>query len=133
MDRFPGDMLIRSRAQVDNLTDTMALEEYWEKHKLEPVENPPRTPEDAIANGPAEQLNGYSKSRSMSAGTNFLSSHHSLSPHHPASTLIDSVKLFGPLIFPLFRAALLRKRILIVTETPVESVCNLGVYIHFGD
>jgi hypothetical protein len=39
---------------------------------------------------------------------------------------MESLKLFGPLIFPLYRAALLRKRILIVTDTPVEFACNLG-------
>lgn len=39
---------------------------------------------------------------------------------------MESVKLFGPLLFPLYRAALLRQRILIVTEAPVEFACNLG-------
>lgn len=62
----------------------------------------------------------------MSATTAFISSHHALTPHHPALTLLRSIKLFGPLIFPLYRAALLRKRILVVTETPVEFSCNLG-------
>jgi hypothetical protein len=62
----------------------------------------------------------------MSTATTFISSHHALIPHHPALTLEESIKTFGPLIFPLYRAALLRKRILIVTETPVEFSCNFG-------
>jgi len=62
----------------------------------------------------------------MSTATNYVRSTHHLTAHHPASTLLHSIKLFGPLIFPLFRAALLRKRILILTEAPVESSCDLG-------
>jgi hypothetical protein len=33
---------------------------------------------------------------------------------------------FGPLIFPLYRAALLRKRILFMGEAPVHGACNYG-------
>ena len=48
-----------------------------------------------------------------------------LSQHHPATALPILFKLFGPLVFPLYRAALLRKRILLVGEAPVEVNCNL--------
>lgn len=65
----------------------------------------------------------------MSTATNYIHSTHHLTPDHPASSLLDSVQLFGPLIFPLFKAALLRKRILILTEAPVEFSCNLGMRI----
>ncbi|RMD42571.1 hypothetical protein DV735_g2545, partial [Chaetothyriales sp. CBS 134920] len=50
---------------------------------------------------------------------------HPLPPHHPAAALLEMVTLFGPLIFPLYRAALLRKRILLLTDAPVESACNM--------
>ena len=33
---------------------------------------------------------------------------------------------FGPLIFPLYKTALLRKRILLVAQAPVELACNFG-------
>jgi len=109
-----------ARAQIDDLKNTTALEEYWDKHKL--------TPSDKEAQPSVEvngrQTNGYRKSRSMSTATTFIPPHHSLMPHHPAITLLDALKDFGPLIFPLYRASLLRKRILIVTDTPVESSCN---------
>ena len=36
------------------------------------------------------------------------------------------VTAFGPLIFPLYKAALLRKRILLVTQAPVEIACKYG-------
>lgn len=47
-----------------------------------------------------------------------------LSPLHPALSLSSFVDIFGPLIFPIYRAALARKRILIITHAPVEPACN---------
>ena len=43
---------------------------------------------------------------------------------HPALQLSYMAHLFGPLIFPLYRAALCRKRILIVTHAPVHMACD---------
>ena len=120
-----------NRAQIEDPKSTTALEEYWEKHRLNPDESPPQTPQDSAEVGSPQRMNGYSKTRAMSTGTNFISSHHSLTPHHPALVLVDSIKLFGPLVFPLYRAALLRKRILIVTDTPVEFACNFGRFKRF--
>ncbi|EXJ61722.1 hypothetical protein A1O7_02151 [Cladophialophora yegresii CBS 114405] len=114
-----------ARAQIDNVTNTAALEEYWDKYRLKPEERSSQTPRDPEGDDPSQRPNGYTNSRSMSTGTTYISTHHSLTPHHPALTLMDSLKLFGPLMFPLYRAALLRKRILIVTDAPVEFACNL--------
>ena len=119
-------VLNASRTQVDDPTDTTALEEYWDKYKLRAEDRSSPTRQDPAEDDPTQRPNGYPKTRSMSTATTFISSHHSLTPHHPALTLIESIKLFGPLIFPLYRAALLRKRVLIVTDTPVEFACNLG-------
>ncbi len=33
---------------------------------------------------------------------------------------------FGPLVFPIYRAALLRKRILISCHAPVRQMCDFG-------
>ena len=49
-----------------------------------------------------------------------------LSPHHPALSLPRLLDTFGPLVYPLYKAALLRKRILMVTQAPVELSCNFG-------
>ncbi|KAJ9605908.1 hypothetical protein H2200_009757 [Cladophialophora chaetospira] len=114
-----------ARAQLESLGNTTALEEYWEKYRLKPEEQPSQVSQDPADDDTSERRNGYTKARAMSSATTFISSHHSLTPHHPALTLIDSIKLFGPLLFPLYRAALLRKRILIVTDAPVEFACNL--------
>lgn len=40
-------------------------------------------------------------------------------------SLAHDLDTFGPLIFPLQRAALLKKSILIITPTPVQPACNL--------
>ncbi|KIX07761.1 uncharacterized protein Z518_02415 [Rhinocladiella mackenziei CBS 650.93] len=108
-----------------NMEDTSALEEYWGKYKPRPGDRPVQTPYDSAEQFSSQQVNGYRKARTMSTATTFISSLHALTPHHPALTLLDSINLFGPLIFPLYRAALLRKRILVVTDTPVEFSCNL--------
>ena len=50
----------------------------------------------------------------------------SLSAYHPALSLPDFLDTFGPLIFPMYKAALLRKRILLAGQAPVELTCNFG-------
>lgn len=50
-----------------------------------------------------------------------------LPSHHPALSLPAFLDAFGPLIFPLYKAALLRKRILLVAQAPVEQTCNFGM------
>ena len=50
----------------------------------------------------------------------------SLDPYHPALSLPSFLDTFGPLVFPLYKAALLRKRILLVGQAPVEQACNFG-------
>lgn len=115
------------RTQIDNLEDTTALEQYWEKFRIRPEEWHEQELDGAGDHiGTQAPTIGYRKSRSMSVATTFLPSYHALMPHHPALTLLESTELFGPLLFPLYRAALLRKRILIVADTPVQPSCNLG-------
>jgi hypothetical protein len=50
-----------------------------------------------------------------------------LSGHHPALSLPSLLNTFGPLVYPLYKAALLRKRILIMNQAPVELACNFGI------
>ncbi|CAK7236389.1 hypothetical protein SCUCBS95973_009591, partial [Sporothrix curviconia] len=68
---------------------------------------------------------GHTRNRSASDGTALLlpPGHH-LSPHHPAWSLTALLDTFGPLVFPIYRAALLRKRILISTHAPVREANN---------
>jgi hypothetical protein len=62
--------------------------------------------------------------RSISDGSLLSAPGHKLSPYHPAYSLTSLLDTFEPLIFPLYRAALLRKRILIVGHAPVRQMCE---------
>lgn len=106
------------------------LEDYWEKNRVKDGD----TAEDADSDSPmlksrprdSPQLNGYRRPRAISDATALRTSDQTLSPHHPAISLPRLISEFGPLIFPLYRAALLRKRILMVGDPPVEQNCNFG-------
>ncbi|KAH8153480.1 uncharacterized protein LAJ45_02293 [Morchella importuna] len=47
-----------------------------------------------------------------------------LEPFHPARSLRGFISLLGPLVWPVWRAAVEGKRILVVTGAPVEKACN---------
>ena len=69
---------------------------------------------------------GHSRLRSASDGAALLAEGQTLSTYHPAWSLPNLLEIFGPLIFPIHRAALLRKRILITAHAPVAEICNFG-------
>lgn len=119
---------------MDNPTDNTPLEEYWNEHKLDDSyqidPQTPRSPEAStdslhISKQRNSDTNGYKGLRSMSTTSVGIVGSHALTPHHPAARLMETLQLFGPLIFPLYRAALLRKRILLVSEAPIEMACNM--------
>ena len=124
-----------ARKMIKNTSDPSPLEKYWDDHRIEPSRAP--VPPDESTDdlfipkkNSQNDANGYQKFRSMSTGSVFSPGMHTLAAHHPAATLIEFLDIFGPLMFPLYRAAILRQRILIVTEAPVEFACNIGAY-HF--
>ena len=113
---------------------TYLLEDYWEKNgmrestaALQPLKDTPL--DSPLLNfkpsraGPGK---GHARNRSASDGTALIPPGHRLSPFHPAWSLTSLLDTFGPLIFPIHRAALLRKRILISCHAPVHEVCNFG-------
>ncbi|KAH8902548.1 hypothetical protein BR93DRAFT_887146 [Coniochaeta sp. PMI_546] len=108
---------------------TDILEKYWKEHGArdtttpQPLRESPLT--SPIANSkPSRPGEGHTRNRSASDGTALIPPGHRLSPYHPAWSLTKLLETFGPLIFPIHRAALLRKRILISTHAPVHEVCN---------
>ncbi|KAK3391739.1 hypothetical protein B0T20DRAFT_456172 [Sordaria brevicollis] len=121
---------IASKLVVDR-QQTHLLEDYWAQNGIRDGAHPPPLPEAALDSpalsykggrpGPGK---GHSRNRSASDGTVLGSSSHRLSPYHPAWSLTSLLDTFGPLIFPIHRAALLRKRILISTHAPVHEACN---------
>ncbi|KAL7626596.1 hypothetical protein AAE478_003368 [Parahypoxylon ruwenzoriense] len=114
-----------------NSKDTAVLEQYWQKNQFreEAVEEEPTAPSESVESPihlrtPSKASRGHVRSRSASDGTAFLPPGHRLSPYHPARSLTNLLDTFGPLIFPIQRAALLRKRILISCHAPVQEACN---------
>ena len=117
------------------MKDMQPLEEYWTEHRV----HEPDTEGDAvILDSPSvdrakriqPQLspNGLTRkrNRAVSTASALAPRGQSLLPHHPATSLPTFLDTFGPLIFPLYKAALLRKRILLVGHAPVELACNFG-------
>ncbi|KAI0528048.1 hypothetical protein F5B22DRAFT_583417 [Xylaria bambusicola] len=122
---------IASKLAVDS-KDISILEEYWEKNQARDSTGDEPTDEPASGNDPASPTATSkpsntawdSRNRSASEGAALMLPGHRLSPFHPAWSLTKFIDTFGPLIFPIHRAALLRKRILISGHAPVEQACN---------
>ncbi|KAI6365488.1 hypothetical protein MCOR31_006949 [Pyricularia oryzae] len=110
--------------------DLSILETYWEKNKAHdsmspsaepPKESPPSSPSVTFQPGATQS---QFRKRTGSDAQALVPPGHQLSPFHPAWSLSDLLDTFGPLIFPIHRAALLRKRILISTYAPVHQACD---------
>lgn len=121
------------RAYAQDMSNTQLLSNYWDMHQIrgpEPFEGTPDSPLDSpigVSKPPSERPDIARHGRVFSDAMLLESSRPPLAPFHPASSLADFVDAFGPLIFPLYRAALLRKRVLLVTEAPVHLPCNYGM------
>jgi len=112
------------------------LEDFWDVHKAKG--SAPAQDSESVLDSPSSIVfkplrkktskPKHGRNRSASDGTALIPPGHSLSAYHPAWSLPALLDTFGPLIFPLQRAALLRKRILITTHAPVEEACNFGKY-----
>ncbi|KAI1450910.1 hypothetical protein F5Y02DRAFT_412555 [Annulohypoxylon stygium] len=121
-----GLKAIASALAIDNKAMGL-LEEYWKKSQddqesaipSESIESPTVTFQT-----PSKPPKGHIRNRSASDGAALLAPGHRLSPFHPAWSLTKLLDTFGPLIFPIQRAALLRKRILISCHAPVQEACN---------
>jgi hypothetical protein len=106
------------------------LEQYWEKHRLRHGEtlrdSGTDSPLSYRASASNRQLNGQRLCRTVTDAAALTGAPQLLASHHPALSLTDMIQLFGPLIFRLYRAALLRKRILLVGDAPVHQTCDFG-------
>ncbi|KAK2733619.1 hypothetical protein FQN55_003301 [Onygenales sp. PD_40] len=123
--RHAGKLKELASRLADEPDDTEPLSNYWETYQLlNEGPSPPDSPLGSIASLRTPVREGFTRSRALSDATALMSSKQALAPHHPASSLPELIDTFGPLIFPLYRAALLRKRILLVGEAPVEESCN---------
>lgn len=113
---------------------TTILEEYWERSRARDGGGQQALNKDSPLTSPVVSFNlsrgsprrGHARNRSASDAAALIPPGHRLSPFHPAWSLTTLLDTFGPLIFPIHRAALLRKRILISTHAPVHETCNFG-------
>jgi hypothetical protein len=115
--------------------DMALLGDYWTLHKLHDGKGPAQSnesldsPSSLVFKPVPNRLSkptGHTRNRSASDGTALIPPGHNLSLHHPAWSLTALLDTFGPLIFPIYRAALLRKRILISCHAPVQQTCDFG-------
>ncbi|PMB69418.1 Protein LCHN [Beauveria bassiana] len=106
-------------------SQTKLLERYWEQHQA-PNDSAPKSPVPSLPTSPIQDRRGHKRNRSASDGAALSSgpAEHKLSTYHPAWSLATMLDTFGPLVFPIYRAALLRKRILISCHAPVHKMCD---------
>lgn len=72
---------------------------------------------------------GSLRDRAISTVTAIPKDEERLPEYHPALAILEYLALFGPLVFRLQQAALLRKRILFVGSPPVRTTCEFGTSI----
>lgn len=129
-------LTLQTSEMIVDTSKTQVLEDYWEEHKAtdtkvaaesDPFDTPSSVKFQSIRPPPSKPQ-AHSRNRSASDGTALLPAGHNLSSYHPAWSLPSLLETFGPLIFPIHRAAVLRKRILIVAHAPVEETCNFGMF-----
>ncbi|CAO2652648.1 Nn.00g009310.m01.CDS01 [Neocucurbitaria sp. VM-36] len=98
-------------------SDTVTpLDDFWNQHK---PQSSSRT--EALDDGHAK---GHSRARAISTVSAVARDDESLPAHHPALSIPRYLDTFGPLVFRLQQAALLRKRILFVASPPVRTACE---------
>ena len=122
---------------MDDPEKTQPLEDFWEQHEInEEDRQGPKSPEISSPSAdrnkrrqgqPPSNSQIRTRKRAISTASALAPSGQGVSSHHPALSLPSFVDTFGPLIFPLYKAALLRKRILLLGHAPVELACNYGI------
>ncbi|EKG12516.1 hypothetical protein MPH_10386 [Macrophomina phaseolina MS6] len=116
---------------VRDTTKTEPLEQYWAAYSAERSDASPEAESSeaspTVSRPPPSVLRKnktYARNRGLSNITAFHPTHETLDVAHPALSIIKYIDTFGPLVFPLLRLALLRKRILFVTPPPVRLACE---------
>lgn len=120
------------RKYAGNMSDMQPLCDYWDTYRIGGTDLAPDSPLDSplsLRFRPGERPDHSSRNRAFSDAMVLETFKPALTPFHPASSLPGFTECFGPLIFPLYRAALLRKRILFMGEAPVHTPCNFGTLL----
>lgn len=120
-----------AKEKVMQTHDCRSFQSFWTQHMQDGTADgvAPSSPSllrSATAHAVPNNSNSNRK-RARSDASGHISSSTSeefLSPDHPALCMTNLLHTFGPLIFPIYRAALLRKRILLLGSAPVQQSCN---------
>lgn len=118
-----------AREVVKNTSDTRALELFWQQHRAHQASGRSSTSAGATRDASSTGLESKKRKRALSDAT--LAGFNAEEPwpsDHPALHVPSILDMFGPLLFPLHRAALSRKRVLLLGSPSVQSNANT-VYI----
>lgn len=103
--QYSGPLNRLARTVIQDLDDYTVLEEYWARANKASHIDAPRA--DAVVATPSIDAD--------------------LPDAHPVRSLARTFELFGPLLYPVQRQALLAKRLLIVGSPPVQENCDHGM------
>lgn len=123
--RHAAELRLLAKERVKDSHDCRALELFWWNNRQDETaaKDEPASPSMLRSKSPPDAGSRRKRARS-DASANLSSSGDYLTPDHPALSMTDLLKTFGPLVFPIHRAALLRKRILLLGSPPVQQTCN---------
>ena len=114
-----------AREWVNTAQDTRALDDFWKNSRLDEaaakaeIASPSAVRRVSLPHGPDRK-----RKRADSDAVHGFPANHDVPPDHPALSVPQLLDTLGPLLFPLYRAALLRKRILILGPPPVQRSCD---------
>jgi hypothetical protein len=111
-----------AKATIEDLENKEPLEDFWDTNGKASTSSGAASP-----TAKRSSLSGSLKrKRALSDATGVFATEQSVPLDHPALSMNTLITTFGPLIFPLYREALLRRRILLLGSTPVQRTCNFG-------
>ena len=110
---------------VSNLEDTRLLEAFWNTYRQDET----AAKNDTVSPSVVRRMSlpaslDRKRKRARSDANTVFSAEEGIPSDHPALSVPQLLDTFGPLIFPLYRTALLRKRILLLGSPPVQRSCN---------
>lgn len=103
------------REAVDESNSRNVLEDFWSRYRS--------LSKSKHAEEMAESLPLLHKEMALDS----IEREGPIQSDHPASSLKEMLRTFGPLVFPLHRKALLRQRILLLGHAPVQQLCHFGL------
>ena len=116
------DLRRLARATVKDLENKGQLDDFWKIHGKSLESSRTSSPTAKRSSLPGS----LKRKRALSDSTGAFMAEQSMPRDHPALSMTALITTFGPLIFPLYREALLRRRILLLGSTPVQRTCNFG-------